>query len=236
MPRLAGKVALISGAARGQGEAEARLFAREGASVVLGDVRAEQGEQVARAIAADGGKAVFTPLDVSNEGDWARAVELAERELGRLDILVNNAAILGRPGIMETFARALGRGRRRQPDRPVPRHARGDPGDAARRRRIDRQHLLGARDRRVRRVRSYTAAKGALTALTRTVAVELAPEGIRVNVVHPGVIDTPMVDDGVGRRPRRCGPRPRPRRSAASAGPRRWPRRCCSSRATSRRS
>ena len=100
--RLAGKVALISGAARGQGEAEARLFAREGAGVVLGDVRTEQGEQVARAIAAAGGKAVFTPLDVRDEGDWTRAVELAEREFGRLDILVNNAAILGRPGIMET--------------------------------------------------------------------------------------------------------------------------------------
>ena len=69
-----------SGAARGQGEAEARLFAREGAGVVLGDVRAEQGEQVARAIAAVGGKAVFAPLDVRDEGDWTRAVELAERE------------------------------------------------------------------------------------------------------------------------------------------------------------
>ena len=70
--------------------------------MVLGDVRTEQGEQVARAIAAEGGKAVFTPLDVRDEGDWTRAVELAEREFGRLDILVNNAAILGRPGIMET--------------------------------------------------------------------------------------------------------------------------------------
>ena len=69
MPRLAGKVALISGAARGQGEAEARLFAREGAGVVLGDVRAEQGEQVAGAIAADGGKAALPmPLDVRDAG------------------------------------------------------------------------------------------------------------------------------------------------------------------------
>jgi NAD(P)-dependent dehydrogenase (short-subunit alcohol dehydrogenase family) len=102
MSRLAGKVALISGAARGQGAAEARLFAREGASVVLGDVRTEQGEQVAREIAEDGGKAVFTSLDVRSEVDWTRAVELAEHEFGRLDILVNNAAILGRPGIVET--------------------------------------------------------------------------------------------------------------------------------------
>jgi len=88
--RLAGKVALISGAARGQGEAEARLFAREGASVVLGDIRPD-GADVARAVTAAGGRAVFERLDVTSEGDWERAVAVAEREFGGLDILVNNA-------------------------------------------------------------------------------------------------------------------------------------------------
>jgi NAD(P)-dependent dehydrogenase (short-subunit alcohol dehydrogenase family) len=102
MGRLDGKVALISGAARGQGEAEARMFAAEGASVVLGDIRGELGEQVVAEIAAAGGTALFTRLDVSQEADWARAVELAESTYGKLDILVNNAAIIGLEGIMDT--------------------------------------------------------------------------------------------------------------------------------------
>jgi NAD(P)-dependent dehydrogenase (short-subunit alcohol dehydrogenase family) len=100
--RLAGKVALISGAARGQGEAEARLFAREGARVVVSDILVEQGERVARRIVDDGGQAVFARLDVRSEDHWARAVELAERTFGRLDVFANNAGILGRPGILDT--------------------------------------------------------------------------------------------------------------------------------------
>jgi 3alpha(or 20beta)-hydroxysteroid dehydrogenase/cyclopentanol dehydrogenase len=199
MPRLAGKVALISGAARGQGEAEARLFAREGAGVVLGDVRTEQGEQVAREIAADGGKAVFTSLDVRNEGDWTRAVELAEHEFGRLDILVNNAAILGRPGIMETTLELWNHVLAVNQTGPflgmraaIPALRRAGGGSIVN---ISSALAIVGYGESA----SYTAAKGGLTALTRTVAVELAAEGIRVNVVHPGVIDTPMVDDGVGR-------------------------------------
>jgi cyclopentanol dehydrogenase len=201
MSRLAGRVALISGAARGQGEAEARLFAREGASVVLGDVRTEQGEQVAREIAADGGEAVFTPLDVTSEGDWTRAVELAEGTFGRLDILVNNAAILGRPGIMDTSLELWNHVIAVNQTGPflgmraaIPALRRAGGGSIVN---ISSALAIVGYGESA----SYTAAKGGLTALTRTVAVELATEGIRVNVVHPGVIDTPMVDDGVGRSP-----------------------------------
>ena len=206
MGRLDGKVALISGAARGQGEAEARLFAREGASVVLGDVRGELGEQVAREIAAAGGTAVFEPLDVRREGDWERAVALAEREFGGLDILVNNAGILGRPGILETSLELWHEVVAVNQTGPflgmraaIPAMRRRGGGSI-----VNISSALA--EVGYGESASYTAAKGALSALTRTVAVELATEGIRVNVVHPGVIDTPMTHDGGGV-PRRSPPR-----------------------------
>src|SRR5947209_13409011 len=102
MGRLDGKVALISGAARGQGQAEARLFAREGAKVLLGDVVDDEGEQVAREIAGAGGVARYVHLDVARRADWEAAVALAESEWGGLHVLVNNAGIANRSGITET--------------------------------------------------------------------------------------------------------------------------------------
>jgi NAD(P)-dependent dehydrogenase (short-subunit alcohol dehydrogenase family) len=196
--RVAGKVALISGAARGQGAAEARMFAREGAAVVLGDVLLQQGEQVAREIAAAGGDAVFVPLDVTREADWTAAVALAEERFGRLDILVNNAGILGRPGILATTPELWQHVVAVNQTGPflgmraaIPAMRRAGGGSI-----VNISSALATVG--YGESASYTAAKGALTALTRTVAVELAREGIRVNVVHPGVIDTPMVDDAMG--------------------------------------
>jgi cyclopentanol dehydrogenase len=196
--RLAGKVALISGAARGQGAAEARMFAREGAAVVLGDVLAELGRDVARDISDAGGRAVFLPLDVTRADDWSAAVELAERSFGRLDVLVNNAGILGRPGILATTIEQWERVVAVNQTGPflgmraaIPAMRRAGGGSI-----VNISSALA--EVGYGESASYTAAKGALTALTRTVAVELAPEGIRVNVVHPGVIDTPMVDDAMG--------------------------------------
>src|SRR5713101_2464591 len=104
MDRLKGKVALISGAARGQGAAEARLFAIEGAKVVLGDVRDELLKQTADAINSRLGSRVAEPihLDVTRAADWRGAVDLAVREFGGLDILVNNAGIANMKGLEET--------------------------------------------------------------------------------------------------------------------------------------
>ena len=93
--RLANKVAVISGSAGGMGEAEAMLFAREGARVVVADVLQGEGEAVVAAITQAGGEAVFTRLDVTSEEDWQEAVGTAVQRFGRLDILVNNAGISG---------------------------------------------------------------------------------------------------------------------------------------------
>src|SRR5678816_2861606 len=94
MGKLEGKVALISGGARGQGAAEAHAFTREGARVVFGDVRDDEGKKVEAAIRAAGGEAVYVHLDVANEADWRSAVQLTTDRFGTLDILVNNAAIV----------------------------------------------------------------------------------------------------------------------------------------------
>src|SRR5437867_2914873 len=100
--RLAGKVALISGGARGMGAAEARLFGHEGARVVVGDILEAEGAAVVAEVMAKGGEAVFVRLDVTNESDWERAVAMAERRFGKLDVLVNNAGIGGAGRLEET--------------------------------------------------------------------------------------------------------------------------------------
>ena len=94
--RLEGKVALISGGARGMGATEARLFASEGARVVLGDILEEQSQRVLADIAESGGEAVFVKLDVTSESAWQQAVDKAVQSFGKLDILVNNAGIFDR--------------------------------------------------------------------------------------------------------------------------------------------
>ena len=89
--RLEGKVALISGGSRGQGEAEARLFASEGAAVVIGDILEEDGKRLAAEIGDTDGKAIFVKLDVTSEDDWRNAVQTAVSEFSKLNILLNNA-------------------------------------------------------------------------------------------------------------------------------------------------
>src|SRR3989454_11048838 len=100
--RLVGKVALISGGARGMGAAEARLFAREGAQVVIGDILAAEGGAVEADIRAKGGEAAFVRLDVTSEADWQKAVSLAHSRFGKLNVLVNNAGIGGGGRIEDT--------------------------------------------------------------------------------------------------------------------------------------
>ena len=105
MLRLDGKVALISGAARGLGAAEASLFAREGAKVVLGDLIDDEGHALASEIVAAGGEAEFVHLDVTDAGQWQLAVAAAEQRFERLDILVNNAGVAQHPAAAEQLPR-----------------------------------------------------------------------------------------------------------------------------------
>ncbi|MCI0780187.1 MAG: SDR family NAD(P)-dependent oxidoreductase, partial [Chloroflexi bacterium] len=100
--RIEGKVALISGGARGQGAAEAKLFAQEGAKVVFGDILDDQGKQVEAEINEAGGEALYVHLDVTQEADWESAVETAVSRYGKLDILVNNAGITIRKNVEDT--------------------------------------------------------------------------------------------------------------------------------------
>jgi NAD(P)-dependent dehydrogenase (short-subunit alcohol dehydrogenase family) len=107
--RLEGKVALISGGALGMGAAEARLFAREGARVVIGDVLEAEGRAVEADVRARGGEAVFTRLDVTSEADWQRAVDLALKQFGTLNVLINNAGIGGASRLEDTPVEAWDR-------------------------------------------------------------------------------------------------------------------------------
>jgi NAD(P)-dependent dehydrogenase (short-subunit alcohol dehydrogenase family) len=193
--RLDGKVALISGAARGMGAAEARLFAREGAHLVLGDVLQAEGQAVAAEVAAKGGHAVFTNLDVTREDDWTRAVALAESRFGGLHVLVNNAGI-GAAGLVEdTTAEAWDRvmainakGVFLGTKAAIPALRRAGGGSIVN---ISSQlGLVGMDDSSPQ----YTASKGAVRLLTKTTALQYAREGIRCNSVHPGPIVTPMTE------------------------------------------
>ncbi len=100
--RLQDKVAIISGGSRGMGAVEAALFAKEGARVVVGDVREEEGRSLVARIAGEGGDAIFVRLDVTKEQDWEVAVSEAVNRYGKLDVLVNNAGVSARGSIEET--------------------------------------------------------------------------------------------------------------------------------------
>ncbi|MFE1774351.1 glucose 1-dehydrogenase [Streptomyces sp. NPDC059008] len=196
--RLDGKVAVITGAGRGQGAAEARLFVESGARVVLGDVRVAEG----RAVAAElGDAAVFVPHDVTDAGDWQRVTEAAVASFGRLDILVNNAAVWRAAPVdeetEEDFARVLRVnliGSFLGIKAVVPQLRRAGGGSI-----VAISSTAGIRG--IAGHAAYGASKFGLRGLTRSAALDLAGDRIRVNSVHPGVIDTPMVANALGTAP-----------------------------------
>lgn len=193
--RLAGKVALISGGARGMGAVEARLLAREGARVVVGDILDAAGKQVEADIKAAGGEATFVHLDVSREADWEQAVATAVQRYGALHILVNNAGIGGGGKVEETTLADWNKvmdinstgvflGTRAA----IPAMRRSGGGSIIN---ISSQLGLVGVDNSSPQ---YQASKGAVRLLTKATAIQYAGEGIRVNSVHPGPVVTPMTE------------------------------------------
>ena len=195
MVRLEGKVALISGGARGQGAAEGKLFAREGASVVLGDLLDDEGKKVEAEIAESGGKATYVHLDVTRDSDWRMAIDTAVGRYGTLNILVNNAGILIRKGIEDTTeeewdrimainAKGVFLGTKHSI--PVMRLAGG--GSIVNISSV--AGIVGSPNGSA----AYTATKGAVRLFTKVTAVQHAKDNIRCNSVHPGPIETPMIE------------------------------------------
>jgi 3alpha(or 20beta)-hydroxysteroid dehydrogenase len=191
---LDGKVALISGAARGQGEAEARKFAAEGARVVLGDVLDDLGNAVATDI---GDAATYVHLDVSSERDWTAALEETLAVDDQLDVLVNNAGIIKLASLtdcsLEEYWSVI---RVNQVGCFLGMRAAVAPMTAVGGGSIVNissiNGIVGGSH-----CMSYVASKFAIRGMTKTAAMELGPLGIRVNSIHPGAIDTDMARQGL---------------------------------------
>lgn len=187
--RLEGKCAIVTGSATGIGKATATLFAKEGARIVVSDVD-EAGRQVVDAIKGDGGEAVFVRADVSRADDAARMVETAVRTYGRLDVLVNNAAVyLGDGNILtvadETWNQIMGvnlKGTYLCCKFAIARMIETGGGSIVNLASVNA--LMGLS------LTAYTASKGGVQALTRLLAVDFGPKGIRVNSICPGTIMT----------------------------------------------
>ena len=198
MARLEGEVALISGGARGQGAAEARLFVREGAKVAIGDILDTEGKQIEADINESGGECLFVHLDVTSEEDWLHAVESTVSRFGKLDVLVNNAGIGSTRGpdgqrvsienltegqwdlVMDVNAKGVFLGTKYA----IPEMRKAGGGSI-----INISSIAGLVGGTTT---AYGASKGAVRIFTKSTAIQYANEGIRANSVHPGVIETAM--------------------------------------------
>ena len=194
MRKLDGKVALISGGARGQGAAEAETFVKEGARVVFGDIRDDEGKKVEAAIRARGGDAVYVHLDVTSETDWQTAVQTTLSRHGKLDILINNAAIvIPRVPIEERTAAEWDRvmavnakGVFLGTKYAIPAMRRAGGGSI-----VNISSVAGI-GQSLHQEPAYAASKGAIRIFTKVTASQHAKDGIRCNSVHPGPVDTEM--------------------------------------------
>lgn len=186
--RLDGKIAIITGAASGMGAATARLFAREGAKVIVTDMLEPEGQAVTDEIIAANGAAMFCAHDISKEDDWQRIAKAALDAYGRIDILVNNAGISGsNPDLLsrdvwdaQMHINATGTflGLREI----IPHMQAGGGGSI-----VNISSISGVAGQSFVHM-GYNAAKGAIRTMTKSAAVQYATDGIRVNSVHPGLM------------------------------------------------
>jgi len=192
MGRLDGKVTIITGASRGMGEAHARRFAMEGARVVVADVLHDQGKAVAEACGDD---AVYEPLDVTDADAWRRVVDATMARWGSVDVLVNNAGILRMVSIADTTpeiwdsimaVNVTGVFLGIQTVAPIM-VAQGSGSI------VNISSIAGLRGSA--QALAYSTSKWAVRGMTKCAAQELAASGVRVNSVHPGIINTPMADE-----------------------------------------
>ncbi|MCH9804550.1 glucose 1-dehydrogenase [bacterium] len=192
MNRLDDKVALITGGARGQGAAEAELFVNAGAHVVITDVLDAEGDATAERL---GAACEFLHHDVASEDQWASVVDTIIERHGRLDVLVNNAGIFRTVGLIETSLEMWQQmmdinqtgvflGMRTA----APAMQANGSGSI-----INISSIAGMKSAAV--AHAYSASKWAVRGMTKSAAVELAPSGVRVNSVHPGIIDTDMLQE-----------------------------------------
>lgn len=194
MDRLHESVALVTGGASGIGAAAALRLAQEGAAVLITDIQDEAGEAVAKHIRDSGGRAVFQHHDVADEAAWQAAVQRAVTEFGGLDILVNNAGIGDLATIEETS--------KEQYDRTIAvtqtsvflgMKAAAEPLKASGHGSVINVSSIFGASGGFGTSPAYHAAKGAIRILTKNVALHWAGDGVRVNSIHPGFIDTPIL-------------------------------------------
>ena len=195
-PRFSGRTALVTGGASGIGRACSLRIAREGGSVVVGDIQEEAGRKVVDEITGAGGHARFQSLDVSSEEAWAEAVASAEKEYGGLDILINNAGIGDNQPIEETTKATYDRViaitqtsvflGHKAASAALKRSGKGAVVNVS-----SMFGIVGGFGTSP----AYHAAKGAVRLLTKSTALGWAKEGVRVNSVHPGFVETPILGD-----------------------------------------
>ena len=195
--RLENKVVLISGGAKGMGAVEAKLFAKEGAKIVIGDLLEDEGRKVEAEINETGGECLFVPLDVTDEDQWKQAVAATVARFGKLDVLINNAGIFRNNPVEETSsdewdlvmdinAKGVFLGAKAA----IPAMRRAGGGSIINLSSV--AGLVGAAYSS-----AYSASKGAVRLFTKSTASQYAADGIRSNSIHPGVIETDMTAEAI---------------------------------------